>query len=250
MLEPVIDGFLESLAKEFGKYGLTYETLYNSDLDLLSQYSQSLNLRSLFSTTDLSLLPEALVEKLKGQSYNQMLYNYSPFRRNKDRLNNINFNAVFDHTNEEGLSEFSKLKEIGNNELSFFFEALRKQPIPDEIKEPIVRDMVMGEIDLTFKVLSYNTSVIQNMQFIYVQSLQRNRTVYVDLDFGQAGVHQFEYEVEFKDIDSVGHVDFAKFGNLQELTFTVRVGGPFFSFYQYHTKYIETIALELKFSTK
>lgn len=244
MLGPVIEGFLESVAKEFAKYGLTYETIYNSDLTLLAEYSRSLNLRSMFSSTDLELLPENLVDKLKGESYNLMMYNYSPFRRSKERMNNINFSAVFDHTNEQGLEEFKKLKEIHTNaELDTFFQTLRD--IPSNIQDPIVRDLVMGEVDLTFKVLSYNTDFIQQMQFLYVQSLQRNVATDVKFDFGAAGEHDFEFETEFQDISTVGHVDFAKFGNLQEMTFTVTLKGPFFSFYSYKTKYIKEIALQL-----
>jgi hypothetical protein len=199
----------------------------------------------MFASTDLDLLPEELVGRLKKDSYNHLMYNYSPFRRNADRMNNIDFEAVFDHTKEDGLEELEKLKKIGTDGISVFFQELRD--VPDDIDSPVVRDLVMGEVDLTFKILSYNTSFIQNMQFLHVQKLQRNRPIEVTLDFGEAGQHEFEYEVEFKPIDTVGHVDFAKFGNLQELTFTVKLSGPFFSFYQRHTHYIEEIALELKF---
>ncbi len=249
MLDVVVEGFLSAMAKQLATYGITYDSHYNSDLDLITQYSQSLNLRSMFASSDLSLIPQDLVEKLKGDSYNHLMYNYSPFRRQADRMNNINFEAVFDKSDEEAsIGEMSKLRKIAEDVgVVSFFQALRD--IPDDVDSPAVRDMVMGEVDLTFKVLSYRTDFIQKFQFIHVKNLQRNIPIEVSMDFGSAGKHEFEYEVEFQEIDGVGHVDYARFGNLQQLTFSVKVKGPFFSFYQRRAGYIKEIALELKFSS-
>lgn len=119
---------------------------------------------------------------------------------------------------------------------------------PPTPKDGSCRDLMMGQIELTFKILTSSTRIINDMQFVYVSKIMRNLPLTIPLDFGEGvGVHEFEYSTEFGEIDSVGHVDYTTYGNLQHLDFSGVIEGPFFSFYSSREPYIMTVEVQSKF---
>lgn len=299
MISKAINAAIQNIVDTYGAYGIKMQSQYNSDLDMVSQYTKSLNIRSMLTETSLELLNKETLEALKKDSYVLLMYNYSPFKRSSTgRFNNINMEAVFDTNSPDSLDEFGKMKHLGSNEFSDFFRLLRDansisdweptvdgnnniesssypedrenvvfkvtglaleanstigainnddyvlfdangklfevtdQEVPEERVGNQVRDLVMGEIEFTVKVLTTSTTIINDLQFITVQKLQRNTPFDITLDFGApVNEHTFEFGTTFEEIDSVGHVDYQAYGNLQHLTFTFKIEGPFFSFY-------------------
>ncbi len=315
MLSKAINSAMQNIVNTFAEYGIKVQSQYNSDLDMISQYTKSWNVRSVFKETELELLSKDQVEALKKESYILMMYNYGPFRRNSEgRGNNINMEVVFNTNSPESEKEFGKLKKLGSNQFSDFFRMLREDKykewtptvdgsnnilkssypadreetifrvtglgsdagspigtisnddyvlfdengllsevtdleVPPERKANHVRDMVLGEIDLTVKVLTSSTDLINDIQLLHVMKLQRNNPFYIDLDFGpDVGEHEFQYGTDFPEIESVGHVDYMQYGNLQHITFTFTLKGPFFSFYKSDSYPIDCVDVEFQVS--
>lgn len=317
MISKTINALVQAIVTEFAKYGIRMDAMYHPDLEAVTQYTKSLNLRSMFKEQQIDLLTPEQVDNLKKKSYVLMLYNYSPFRRSETpRMRNLNMQLVFDPNTPESLDEFGKLRQVANDDMNLFFRMVRDANalpawtpsvdgannvdpssypadragvtyvVKDLDVEPAntplgnisnwdkvvfdsngvlsevidssepppplpgqCRDMVMGQIQLDFKILTSDTDLINDMQFLHVAKLQRNKPLTVELDFGQSvGVHEFEYNTEFGEIEDVGHVDYASYGNLQHLTFTAAVDGPFFSFYSQDEHYIERVDVQLHFT--
>lgn len=250
MIGLITEAVLSHIVKIYNSYGLNLETQYNSDLDMVTAYSTSLNLRHLFADKDLQGMAPEDLEQLKGDSYNLMMYKYSPLKRLEDRFNNFDLSLVFDSPADqsEHLGEWSKLKNIysGREEQQPWIELFEKIRTVNEseIEDPYVKDMVMGEIEYTFKVISSSTSFMDYAQFLHVSKLNRGSLIIeIPLDFGEAGSHEFDYTLTVDPIDSNGHIDYLRFGNLQHLTFSAKITGPVFSFYQTREKYIKEVSL-------
>jgi len=249
MLDIVINKFVNEIEAWYKDYNLDFTVMYNSDLEMISQYTKSLSTRALFGNSDMSLLTEEDLIVANKESHILMMYNYTPLRKSEERLNNINFEAVFDPKNSRGLVEMDKLKKIGEDDMSRFFQKVRD--LDEAHSKPtdfIIRDMIYGEIELTFKLLTTSSRIINDLQFLYLNKLMRNRVIEMSFNMGQdIGQVEFDYTTTFRQVDSVGHIDYAQYGNLQELTFTAKLEGPFFSSYSKTFPMLDTVDIQLKF---
>ena len=246
MLDIVINKTIKSLETFYKSYNIPFIAQYNSDLDMLSQYSKSLQTRSIFGSSDLSLMTQANLDLLNKDSNILLMYNYSPLRRVEHKFNNINFEAVFDPRNPSGVNEISKLeKQAPEGDEVEFMQAIR-QLNPDEPRDFTVRDMVYGEIDFTCKFLCDKSSVMNELQFLHIQKLQKNREIELEFNFGgDIGKVEMPYQTHYEPIESIGHIDYNTYGNLQQLTFTFKLEGPFFSSYSSTTPILEGIDLKI-----
>lgn len=254
MLDIVIDAVLNDISQRFAKYGLPLETQYNSDLEMISQYTSSLNLRYMFQDKDLNLLSQSDLKNLGSESYNLLLYKYSPLKKEENRFNNLNLQLVFDpEVDQKEVGNIGPWQPTTQTEPDFdedgnwyqLFNKIRSVNEAD-VEDPYVKDLVMASITLTFKLLTSSTDYVNKAQFLYVSQLhKRNPIITIPLDLGGAGTHEFEYTTDYTEIDDVGHVDYQRFGNLQHLTFSTTITGPIFSFYQTREKYLKEIDLKL-----
>jgi len=239
MISKLINGFVSVVSNTIKSYGIPLESQYNSDLDMITEYSKSMKLRTIFSNnTDLTLLDDTQIAELSNTSYNLMMYKYSPLKRDDNRFNNIDIELVF---NSNKLEPMSKLNFEGVDEnWRFLYNKFRK--LNDDNKDGLVRDVIFGSIDITFKILSSSTDQINDMQMIYLQKLQRVVSLPIELDLGSdIGVHTFKYSVEFDDISDIGHIDRKSYGNLQQITFSGKISGPIFSSYIKKVPFLEKI---------
>ena len=233
MIDKIINDFIKYLNATLSRYHIKYETLYNSDLEMVSQYSKSLSVRSLFNQGDLKLIREDDFDKLQNKDYILCMYNYSPLSRVENRFNNINFEMVFNPRTpvEESLRQFGKLRESeGSDGHLNLYHLVREGHVDAESLEGHVRDMVYGTVNLNFKFMTVNTTALNDIQFIHNKTLQRNQSYSVLVRIGGRD-HEFEYKTSFEPIDQIGHIDYNSYGNLQQLSFSVAVEGPVFSFY-------------------
>lgn len=243
MIDKVITSYLQSVSDRFGEYGLDVDVQYNSDLDMISQYTQSINLRSMFARDGLDLISQEDLRKLNKDSYILMMYNYAPLKRVEDRLNNINFEAVLDHD----IAAWSDLK---RKDPQLAGEVERMQAIREEATgDPTtfqVRDMLYGEISFTHKILTTSTKIMNDLQFLYVQKIQRNKPFNLEVTLG-SGLEPIEldYLTRFDDINDIGHIDYQKYGNLLQITFSSTIQGPFFSNYTKSTPILSKIDLSI-----
>jgi len=229
MISKVITSYLQDVSDRFGKYGLNINVQYNSDLDMISQYTQSISLRSMFAKDELDLISQEELERLNKDSYILMMYNYSPLRRVVDRLNNINFEAVLDDNKSAWLDLQRKEPQLASE--VEHLQKIREEAAGDPTTYQI-RDMLYGEISFTHKILTTDTQIMNNIQFLYVQKLQRNQPFNLEVTLGK-GLEpiELEYMTKFEDIDSIGHIDYQRYGNLLHVTFNSTIQGPFFSNY-------------------
>ena len=254
MLDAIINKTMKHITTFFKEYELNFNVQYNSDLDMLSQYSKSLDTRALFGNTDLKLINEDDIKALKKDGHILLMYNYSPLQRVEDKFNNINFEAVFNPQDQSGLKEINRyVNQEGMNqdeaeEQIAFLSSVRKLN-EDETLEHTVRDMIYGKIDFTCKFLSSSSKNINELQFLHIQKLQRNHEIEMSFDFGgDIGRVEFPYQTKFQAIESIGHIDYVTYGNLQELTFTFTIEGPFFSSYSTKMPILEQIDLTIGFT--
>jgi len=254
MLDLVINKMMNYLGDFYKEYYIEFTVQYNSDLDMLSQYARSLNTRAIFGRSDLDLISKEDLAILRKDSNILLMYNYSPLRRVEDKFNNINFEAIFDPRDNQGTKELSKFvrQEIVQDEDGYstveFLKKIRAVN-NDEGLELTIRDMVYGTIDFTCKFLCDSTKIMNDLQFLYIQKLQRKRSLEMTFDFaGDIGEVDFPYNIKFKDIDSIGHIDYNQYGNLQELTFTFTLEGPFFSSYSTKHPLIDVIDFKIGFT--
>jgi len=256
MLDLVINKVMTHLETFYKEYNIQFKVQYNSDLDMLTQYSRSLDTRSLFGKSDLSLISQSDLETLQKDSNILLMYNYSPLKRVEDKFNNINFEAVFDPRNPNGIQEmskFSKAEKVDGSDSVEFLEVIRERNNQDVSgdtpTDSTIRDMVYAEIEFTCKFLCDSSRIMNDLQFLHIQKLQRQRSLEMSFDFGgDIGKVDFPYNVEFQPIDTIGHIDYNQYGNLQELTFTYKIQGPFFSSYSTKFPMIEAIDLEIGFT--
>jgi len=247
MLDLTINKTMEHLASFYEDYNIKFAVQYNSDLDMLSQYSRSLDTRSFFGKSDLSLIKQADLEMLQKDSNILLMYNYSPLKRVEDKFNNINFEAVFDPRNPDRDKELVKFarSEDTDEEAVEWIKGMRDMNSDEGYTDYTVRDMVYAEIDLTCKFLCDSSRIINDLQFLHIQKLQRQRSLDLEFDFGgDIGKQSFPFQLKFETIDSIGHIDYNQYGNLQELTFSFNLQGPFFS--SYSTKFPMMSGLDLK----
>lgn len=247
MLSLIISKFNEGLVDFFNEYGIDYDIQYNSDLDMISQYSKSLNVRSLFSQSDLNLIQQSDLDKLCKNTYNLMMFNYSPLNLTDWRNRNTNLSLVLNPNSKEGLEALGGMVQTSDwsDDLIQTFKSIRT--LNAEHKDGIVRDAIIGKFDLTYKFLTTSTELINRFQFLYLRHYRNLSAVALDFDFGEK--HEKEsitYNVEASDLESVGHVDYNAFGSLQELTFTIKLEGLILSFYNYAEKYLAEVDLDLQ----
>jgi len=219
MLSIVHNKFVEFIVTVFEKYGIKLQAQYNSEIGLIKQYIGSLNYRYMYKDK----LPSLTEDDIKAvNSYNLLLYKYHPLKKVDNRLNNINLELVF--TGQ--IPEF-EVQKIDSNYYEFV-KYLR------ELNDKhIVRDAILGEIEYEFQILSTNTDLINEMQFIYNKELRNPRIFTIKFTFeGIDEPLELTYQVWMEDIEDVGHVDYENYGNLQQISFSGKIEGPILSSYQ------------------
>lgn len=242
MISLVINGLIKKIAEDYKSEGVAFETVYNSDLEMVSQYSKDFKYRAMFSQSDLELFRQEDLTKLHKDGYVLVLYNYSPFKRLHEGFNNTKHSLVFTDSPSKN-PKFKSPKMVSNTQGRVVIESERDWET-DSLKDGIVKDLVFGGFELSFKVLTSSTNIINTMQFIHVWKMQRHRSISMMFNFGaDIGSHDFLYNTEYSDIVSVGHVDYNLYGNLQEMTFSVVLKGPFLSELSYKDPLLEKIVL-------
>jgi hypothetical protein len=110
-----------------------------------------------------------------------------------------------------------------------------------------VRSMLFGKTSFNCKVLSSDTILLDAMMVEYAATIEGKRTVDVSLNFGdKIGSMSFDYNLTFNPIDTRQHIDYSRYGNIQEMSFTVNLEGMFLS---YFTKTISPLQ-EVVFTTQ
>ena len=240
MLEIVHNKMAEFIVKTFEKYGINIQAQYNSEIGIIKQYIGSLNYRYMYRDLTLPGLTDEDLEKLQKESYNLLLYKYSPLKKTDDRLNNISFEAVF--TTE--MSDFQKIKIEDENVLEFV-KYIREE-INTDPNNYIVRDLILGTINYEFQIISSSTKIINDLQFLYCKEFLRPRIFTITVLIGDKPI-ELDYQVNFEEISDVGHIDFEKYGNLQQLSFTCELTGPILNNFESEYPTLKEIDYKLDF---
>ena len=234
MIELTINKTLKYIENIYRKYGIDFTIEYNSDLEMITQYTRSLNTRTFFKNTDLQLINNLDLNNLNQESYILLMYYFSPLRRLQDRLNNINFEVVFSKPIPENtkFKKIDKYKTVNPEQIDFL--TFIRDPESQNSSNLIIRDLVIGQLDFNCKFLTTSTKLINELQYIFVSQIQKLTSINLDFDFGaDIGRIIIPFQTTFNNIEQIGHIDYNSFGNLQHLTFSFTISGPFFSTYVY-----------------
>ena len=229
-----------------GKYGIKMDVKYVPSLDMLNQYLTSLNYKKLFTLEELTNLTEEELKKLQKESYNLLMYKYSPLRRVEDKFNNIDLEIYFEDYDKVK----SRFKEKQILEESGFYEVIqfvRQKKLEDpDFKIPF-RDALYGAVSYECKFLTYSTDIMNNFQFLYLKKFGKQRTLTMELIVDEdIEPIELDFNITFSNIEDIGHIDYTKYGNLLQVSFNCNVYGMFLSNFVDYVKPLKEIQLKLK----
>jgi len=247
MLSRLHHEVMKFIVLELSKFNIKMDVKYVPSLDMLNQYLTSLNYKKLFTLDEIINLTDEELQKMHKESYNLLMYNYSPFQRVDDKFNNINLEVFFNNPDVDIKSKFKEkaiLKETGFYEV---IQYIREKQLEDPNFEVPFRDAMYGKVSYECKFLTFSTRIMNDFQFIYLRHFNRLRNIEFEVNIGD-GLEPIEmdFNISFLDIDSVGHIDYTKYGNLLQVSFKCNVYGLMLSNYVKYKKPLKEIDLKLK----
>ena len=236
----------EFVAKKFNTYGLKLGVQFYPDLDTVTLYSKSLDLRSMFKDTDLLNLDEEQLKKIQKESYNLMLYNYGALNRIQGRMNNQNLEIYFKPLSEQDKEQYfhlAKTEEVDPGAIDFIYE---KDNVDSSSNEYLVRDCIIGTLTYQFKILTYSTDMLNNFQSIYLMAFGKTKKISMEAVLAYSYREELDYLLKFSEITDASIIDYTKYGNLQQMSFSIDVEGAIFSNYVKGVKKLKEIDVMLR----
>ena len=251
MLSKLHHEVMKFIVFEMEKFGIRMDVKYVPSLEMLDQYLTSLNYKKLFTLDEIINLTDEELKRLEKESYNLLMYKYSPLQRIDDKFNNINLEVYFTNPNVNLRSKFEEvaiLKETGFYEV---IQYLREKKLEDPNFQIPFRDAMYGKVSYNCKFLTFSTDIMNNFQFLYLKHFNRLKHLSFEIDVGD-GIEPIEmdFNITFSDIEDIGHIDYTKYGNLLQVTFNCNVYGLILSNYVKYKKPLKEIDLKLKVESK
>lgn len=229
MFDKVNKSVLTYIQDKFKEVSVSFPVFYNSDISIINEYTRSLQARLLFSqysTDGSSILSDNLTEAINTSNI-ILMYSYSPLVRSDSAFNNLNLEAYFKRDIMSELPEFKRT--VLASGMSDEVQYLRDISATEHFK---VRNAFYANYNMNFKFITSDTLLLDSLMVEYVAVFQKLRTLEVELDFGEhGGKMEFDYMVRFAPIETRQHIDYARYGNLQEMSFSANVAGLFLSYF-------------------
>ena len=225
MISKIHNSLVSLITNTFENYGVKLQAQYNSDIDMIKQYINSLNLRYMYKDSTLPGLTDDDLIKLNKKSYNLLLYKFGPFKKSERGQNFKNLALLFD-PNTTG-TDFVK-NNVTDPDFYQFISFIREVNQQDFV----VRDGFFGQAEYEFTIMSSNTELMNHIQFIYLSQLSNINKLSLTLETPIEPL-ELEYFLEFDEISEFGHIDYERYGNLQHLSFSCRLEGLVLSNYKY-----------------
>lgn len=251
MLSKLHHEVMKFIVFEMGKFGINMDVKYVPSLDMLDQYLTSLNYKKLFKLDEIINLTDEELKKMQKESYNLLIYKYSPLQRIEDKFNNINLEVYFTNPDVDIKSRF---KEVAILQESGFYEVmqyLKEKQLKDSNFQVPFRDALYGKVSYNCKFLTFSTDIMNNFQFLYLKHFSRLKHIIFEIDVGD-GIEPIEmdFNITFSDIEDAGHIDYTQYGNLLQVSFNCNVYGMILSNFVKYKKPLKEIDLKLKVEPK
>ena len=238
MLSKIINLMVSHINNVYGEYGLNINAQHDADMNVISEFSHNFRYRQQYS--DYELFKDSDMDKFKNNSYILMLYNFGAMELDKDRLNNIRFEAVFNNK-QNAISSMNRIDTDGElNQLAKYVREINEN---DDFE---VRDMIMCNIPFEFKILTSNIKLMDAIQFIYLSRIMRNNTLPLSIQFSDdTDLLDMEYNTNFEPLSDFSFVDRQKYGDLMQIDFSGMINGPIFSSFSKKEKVLREINMTL-----
>lgn len=238
MTSKIINLMVEHITNIYSEYGIELISVHDPDINIISEFSKSFRFRKQYE--DYQFFKDTDMEKLKDNGHAVLMYNFGALELDPSKMNNIRFEAVF--TNKTELTENMTRADLDDNSanLAGYVRNLNENPDFE------VRDMILCDIPFEFKIISQNTAVMDNIQFIYLSRLKRNNKLETSIKFSEdTEPLELEYNTTFEPISDFSFVDRQQYGNLLQMDFSGKVNGAIFSSFSKTEKVLKEIVMTL-----
>ena len=272
MLGKVISAYWKQLQEDiFAPYSIRFDPLYTSQMEDFRQAMSNYSLRQMYDFDKLAsarITPDML-ERLNqpqegGYSYNYVLYQYSPLKRDSMRANNCLFDIIYTHNpatdnytiKVKDSATGRTFEEVGKDEQLYAISVFEEQekespnsPMQNGITEAVVgnitpkveitpdtpttiqRQGFFGEFDLTCRFCTTNTTIFEDFLILYNAVLLRNPASYIKFKSVAGGESKLAIRTKYSEISQAQLLDPDKHGNLLIIEWTVTLSTMFLSNY-------------------
>lgn len=238
MTSKIINLMVEHITNIYSEYGIELISVHDPDINIISEFSKSFRFRKQYE--DYQFFKDTDMEKLKDNGHAVLMYNFGALELDPSKMNNIRFEAVFTNKTEPTKNMTRADLDDNSANLAEYIRNLNENPDFE------VRDMILCDIPFEFKIISQNTAVMNNIQFIYLSRLKRNNKLETSIKFSEdTEPLELEYSTTFEPISDFSFVDRQQYGNLLQMDFSGKVNGAIFSSFSKTKKVLKEIIMTL-----